>query len=251
MLKNEAMEIIRNCSHYSSIQVAVKLDQKAMPVRVVKTAFNRDGALTIRNEHDGISWYEKRLNSASTAIVSLENYKNTYSRLEFVYKNGRLGNLTLPLARNYKKIYNALCHYIDIFTTGDRHFSHGDYSIDNILFDGDDVVWILDWENFNDKLPQEFDIVYCVMEASYFCYKRHGILKNSDINAAIDLFKYGLGELKMPYQQIIRAPASYMRKLFLDNKAVFGQQIKKYPLVNCPEKDILTLDGFYTKNVAL
>ncbi len=245
------MEIIRNCSHYSSIQVAVKLDQKALPVRVVKTAFNQDGAMAIRNEQAGILWYEKQLNSVSPAIVSLENYKNTYSRLELEYKNGRPGDLAISLSRNYKKLYNALKYYLSIFTPGKDRFSHGDYSIDNILFDGDEVVWILDWESFNDKLPQEFDIVYCIIEASYFCYKKHGILKENEVNAAIELFKFGIGELKMPYEQIIRAPASYMRKLFQDNKDVFGSQIKKYPIAKCTEKDILTLDEFYAKDITL
>lgn len=245
------MEIIRNCSHYSSIQVAVKLDQKAIPVRIVKSAFNQDGANAIRNEQEGILWYEKQLNSVSTAIVSLENYKNTYARLELEYKNGRPGELIIPLSRNYKKIYNALKYYFSIFNAGKSRFIHGDYSIDNVLFDGDDVVWILDWESFNDKLPREFDIVYCITEAIYFCYRKYGTLKKGDVNAAIELFKFGLGGLKIPYEQIIRGPASYMRKLFQDNKDVFGPQIKKYPIVNCTEKNILAIDKIFVKNRAL
>jgi len=245
------MEIIRNCSHYSSIQVAVKLNQKDLPVRVIKSAFNQDGANTIRNEKAGILWYEKRLNSVLSAVVSLENYKNTYSRLELIYKNGSSGDLTLSLSRNYQKLYNALKYHIKIFAAGENRFSHGDYSIDNILFDGDEVTWILDWESFNDKLPREFDIVYCIIEASYFCYKKYGTLKRKDVDAAIELFKFGFGELKIPYERIIQAPASYMRKLFQDNEEVFGSQIKKYPIANCMQNDILSLDNFYAKNIRL
>jgi len=237
------MEIIRNCSHYSSIQTAVDLDRNAVPVRVVKTAFTEDGARAIRKEHEGILWYERRLNSAPGAVISLVNYKHTFSRLELAYRNGRPGDLTLSLAKNYKKIYNALNHSIEVFRKEDSPYNHGDYSIDNILFNEDDVVWILDWENFNDKLPREFDIVY-------FCYKRKNMLMANDVDAAINLLKYGIGRLNMPYDQIVRKPASYMRKLFLDNKSIFNSQIMKYPLVNCPYEDILALDAIFNKRVA-
>jgi len=55
--------------------------------------------------------------------------------------------------------------------------------------------------------------------------------------------------LGVPFEQIVKAPASYMRKLFLNNSSVFGQQIKKYPLVNCPPDDIFKLDSLFLKAV--
>jgi hypothetical protein len=244
------MEIIRNCSHNSSIQVALELDQNSRPVRVIKTSFNQAGALAIRNEHEGISWYEKKRGEVSTTIVSLDNYRAAYSRLELLYHNGRLGDPTLSLARNYNKMRSALDHYMAIFAAGDRQYSHGDYSLDNIVFNNDTVAWILDWESFTDKLPKEFDIIYCVVEASFFCYMNYGMLSARDVRAAIDLLSYGLGKLAVPHRDIVKAPGRFMRKLFRDNEPVFGEQFMKYPLVNSSEQDIKTHDGFYARAVA-
>ena len=244
------MEIIRNCSHYSSTQTALVLDDRARPVSIIKTAFTEEGVRSLIRERDGITWYEKRLGMAPHAVISSDNHNNTFSRLELAYKDGCLGNISRSVSENYNKIHNALTHYLDIFRKDGDRFNHGDYSIDNILFRNNDVVWILDWDKFNDKLPREFDIVYCVVEACYFCYKRRKVLSRGDVDKAIDLLKYGVKNLDMPYDQIIKAPANYVRKLFLDNKSVFGRQFMKYPLVNCRDEDILAIDTVFSKKVS-
>jgi hypothetical protein len=237
------MEIIRNCLHYGSTQIAVDLDENAVPTGVVKTAFNEAGAGSLKREFEGISWYDRNTSS----IISFKTYNNTFSQLKLAYKKGCVGNLKLPLARNCKKIHNALSYYIDIFRKDSSSFSHGDYSIDNILFSEDEVVWILDWEDFNEKLPREFDVIYCVMEACYFCYKRQNALTAQDVDMAVDLIKYAIERLNMPSLQIVKRPAAYIRELFLNNNSVFGPQIIKYPLMNCPHEDILALDAAFYK----
>ncbi|MDP3791581.1 MAG: hypothetical protein Q8R38_06030 [Candidatus Omnitrophota bacterium] len=245
------MELIRNCSHDSSVQVAVDLDERAVPVGIVKTAFNADGARSIKREHDGLTWYGQRLNLACNPVLSFRAYKDTFFQLRLSYKDGIPGDLGLPITKNYRKIRNALSHYMDIFRIDDTNFSHGDYSIDNILFMDDGVAWVMDWENFNDKLPLEFDIIYCIIEACYFCYKRRGVFTVGDADAAIDLIKYGVGKLDMACGQILGSPAAYIRKLFMENRAVFGPQIMKYPMMNCPHGDIMAIDAFFGKRMKI
>jgi hypothetical protein len=245
------MEIIRNCSHRNSLQVAFELDDQNAPVKVVKTAFDEEGVKLLSSEFNGVRWYSETRNLADRSVLSFVHHREKSARLELAYMPGQVADLRAPLKRNYRKIHNALAHYFSHFRKRGCFCSHGDYSIDNILFDGDLVVWVLDWENFNNKLPLEFDMVYCVMEASYFAYQRHGMLQASESDAAIELLRYGIEKLSLPYAPILKAPASYIRRLFLDHASVFGPQIAKYPLVICPEEDIRKIDAAINKRTGL
>lgn len=243
------MEVIRNCSHYSFVQTSVDLDSRAAPVKIIKTTFTEEGVRSLKRERDGLTWYEKKLGVTPGVVISFDDRNDTFARLELVYKDGRLGDPGLSISKNYNKIHNALAYYMGVFRIDGGSFSHGDYSIGNILFNEDDVAWILDWEDFSDKLPRELDIVYCVVEACYFCYKRQRGLSSADIDKAIDLLKYGIKGMNMPCDNIVKAPASYARKLFFDNRPLFGRQAMKYPVVNCSDSEISALDSLFLKRI--
>lgn len=245
------MEIIRNCSHYNPLQVAFELDDQGTPVKVIKTAFDEEGARLIKNEFNGIRWYSEARSLADRSVLSFTHHRETAARLELAYMPGQVANLRAPLRKNYEKIHNALVHYFSLFRKRGGFCSHGDYSIDNILFDGDLAAWVLDWENFNNKLPTEFDMIYCIVEASYFAYKQQGRLQASEADAAIELLRFGIDKLELPYVPILKAPASYVRRLFLEHASVFGPQMAKYPLVVCPEQDIRRIDAAIGKRAGL
>lgn len=223
----------------------MELDDESVPAKVVKTAFDEEGALSLKREHEGITWYDSRIKPETPTVISFSDYNDRSCRLESKYRKGNCGDLKLPVSKNYKKIYNALNHYLEVFRKEGALFSHGDYSIDNILFDKDEVTWILDWENFNKDLPCDFDAIYCVMEALYFNYKMRSKLTRNDVFAATKLLKYGIDRLCMPDKGIVNRPASYIRRLFLEHKDVFSGQIMKYPFMNCSPDDILALDAIF------
>lgn len=238
------MEIIRNCSHYGSTIAAISLDNNRRASRMAKVAFNEDGARAITREYDGIVWYEKQLNTKASAIVSFLCRSNSFASLELAYKDGQCGDLSRSVEENHVRIKNALKHHMDIFEKNGSGFNHGDYSFENVLFDGDGVSWIIDWEHFTDLLPGGFDLVYCIMEACYFCLKRRGRLTGKDVVAAKDLLDYAERQsgIRLIDQ---KQPATFLKKLISDNRSVFGQQVHKYPFFNsCPE-DIETLDKIF------
>lgn len=238
------MEIIRNCSHYGSTITAIRLDDMNKAFRITKMAFNEDGASSIMREYDGINWYEKKLNVDNSAIVSFTHRGKAYASLELAYKDGQCGDLSKSVEENHASIKNALKHHVDIFETSDPCFNHGDYSFENVVFDKDDVLWVIDWEHFTDLLPKGFDLAYCIMEACYFCLKRRGRLTKKDIAAAKDLIDYA--ETKSGMKLIDKKnPATLIRNLIADNQAVFGRQVHKYPFFNSSQKDIYLLDKIF------
>lgn len=238
------MEIIRNCLHYSTTCVALELNDQAAPTSIVKASFDSEGAKSIAIERDGIIWYESQLKLDTSSIISFVNRGDLFARLELIYKDGICGDLGLTVEKNYVKILNALKYHIEIFEKRFAVFSHGDYSIENVIYDRDDVVWLVDWENFTKALPKGFDLIYCIMEACFFCLKKHGRLTRNDINAAMGLFRYveNNSEIGLPD---LRSPASYIRKLFLDNKTAFGWQLKKYPFFNSCQEEVDLLDSYF------
>jgi len=235
------MELIRNCVHFSLTHVAVDFDTN--PAKVIKTAFNKEGAQSIKNEYKGIVWYCCQRNISPESIITFFQYNNDFARLEVIYKDGECGKLGLPIKKNFLKVLNAIRHYNKVFGNAGFDFQHGDYSIENIIFNNEQVSWVLDWENFSNALPKEFDLLYCIMEVCFFRYKRiRGFLRN-DIKAAAALFKSVSEYIKLP-NKFVCEPAAYIRNICVNNKHVFGIQTMKYPFINCSLKDIKQIDSY-------
>jgi len=237
------MELIRNCAHFSSTCVAVSCGKYGKPAKVIKTAFNKEGAQNIKNEHKGIIWYCRQRNIDPGTFISSFQYGNSFARLEFAYKNGGNGNLDLAIEKNFTKLRNAIDHYVEIFGKPGFNFQHGDYSIGNIVFDNEQILWVLDWENFSDMLTPEIDLLCCIMEPCFFRYQKKKGLSKSDVKTMMELFKYVSNHIELS-DEFIRRPALYIRDIRLKNKQIFGTQIMKYPFVNCSLKDILQIDSY-------
>ncbi len=241
------MELIRNCAHHSSTHVAVYLGMAGKPSRVVKTAFNEEGAKAVKNEHEGLLWYHRRISTGAGSAVNFFEHGSGFARLETGYVNGECGRLGLSIEDNLLRIFRAIDYHIGLFGPDGFRFQHGDYSIENIIFDNDRVAWISDWENFTDLLPKEFDLVYCVMEACFFRYKRRGKLSGHDVRAARELLEYISGRIGLPARCLER-PAEYMRDACLNNNNALGSQAMKYPFVNCSPEDIKKIDMSFAKD---
>lgn len=232
------MEIIRNCSHLGDTCTALVIDGRGRPSRLVKTAFTAAGSRDLGRENEAVSWYDGR-RQVPSAAVSFEQ-RPAWGRLELRYERGDCGDLGLSVAANRKKILSALRHHVSVFDG--TPYSHGDYSIENIVYAGDMPARVLDWEAFNRELPPDFDMVYCVLEACFFCLKRRHRLSSGDIQAAGELLRFVKDHARGGLNDGV-APAAYIARLFTAHKTVFGGQYAKYPFLTCPAEDITKLDG--------
>ncbi|MCJ7473006.1 MAG: hypothetical protein MUP02_09405, partial [Actinobacteria bacterium] len=166
--------------------------------------------------------------------------------LEMVFSEGKPGDIRSELRKNFIKLNNAIDYYNDVLDMIDTEYSHGDYTLENILFNSkDEVARIIDWEHFNNELPREFDLLHCVMENCFFVYKKNPELLKKDMEIAKGLL-FKVAKLTSIPDIGLKKPASYFRELCLNHKNVFDNQIMKYPYVACPLEDIKILDSFFS-----
>ena len=238
------MEIIRNCMHFNSIFTALECDETGKPSWVYKSSFEGEGIQFIKNEIKGLEWYSSIQAISSDSVVSLVRSQKKYIQAKIKYHSGNSGNLYTPLEYNFNKILNAIDYHIKIFEKNEQCYSHGDYSLENIIFNNDEVMWICDWESFNKELPQGFDIIYCIMEACYFQYLIKNSLNEKQVDLIRELLRYA--SEKIPVQDdIFKKPASYLKNLSTINQDIFGSQWLKYPILASSDELIQHIDSFF------
>ena len=199
----------------------------------------------IQREFNGICWYAGTLGrKRNEFIYKYENNINV-TGLEMGFSEGKYGDIRSALRKNINKLNNTINYYNDVLSMIDTEYSHGDYTLENILFNSkDEIVKVIDWEHFNNELPKEFDLLHCVMENCFFVYKKNPEFLKKDIEIAKNLL-FKVAKLVGIPDTGLKKQSSYFRKLCLNYKNVFDTQIMKYPYVACPLEDIKTLDLFF------
>lgn len=234
--------IIRNCSHFSQIYIAKEFTSAGQACYIVKTSFCKDGASDIKNEALGLQWYANKLGISPESVTDILSYGEHYAVLKIKHQQGKPANLIASIEQNQQNLEAALQHYLDYI--GNSGYSHGDYSIDNILYDKGQVVWVTDWEHFNDKLPQWFDPLYCILEACFFWHRQNGRLSRNDIQ----ITKKFISTIRRCYNLpdcAVSNPALQLRKCLHEFAPVFGRQVDKFPFVNCDATVIEQLDNYF------
>ena len=220
------------------------MDNLNNPEKVLKSSFEKEGINDILNEYNGYCWYAYQLNFNQDDVVSLYQYNNSYAILKTKYHMGNLGNPYASIKNNYPKLFNALTYYFKLFGKTDYQFSHGDYSLSNLIFLHENVDWIIDWEHFNNVLPPEFDILNCIMEICYFNFIGTGTISKSEVNQIIKLLYYAQENISLSESALIK-PAQCLSNYYNSNKSLFGSQYYKYPLAICPTESINKIDAFF------
>lgn len=240
------MELISNCAHFGSTYTAFVTSPDNLPIGVVKGSFVRDGIESLKNEIQGLRWYAGRLNIDPDSVGSLHSFENRYAKLSIPFHKGSCGNPYLPIKQNYHKIVNAIQYYKDLFGEDDYIFSHGDYSLVNMVFEQDEIQWLIDWEHFNDQLPREFDVLNCILEVCYYNFMRSRKLTREDISLLKNLLIFASDEIGISDLNL-DTPARDYYALNLANREIYGPQINKFPLVACPKADVEKIDYFFQK----
>jgi len=239
------IELVSNCQHHTTIQTAFLTDRHNQPVSVLKNSFSPDGVTALEREHRGLSWYVGQLHADPVNAGVLSRLTDSYARFEFPYHPGEVGHNHHPVSQNYDKLTSAIDHWKDLFTG--QAFSHGDYTISNIVYHRDSVAWVLDWEGFTDGLPRGFDLMNLVMEACLLRYSWHGRnrLSGSDVQLLLRLMNLIPEIVPLP-EGFMERPASVFSEVCRSLQAAYGQQWKKYPFVLLDRKVIDDIDRHFT-----
>ncbi len=224
------LNIIRNCSHYGYVVTGILLNDQGGQESVIRKTFVEDGVKSIQREVEGLSWYCKRLGVNIEKEVLLLETSKSYAQLRLPFHKGAIGNYYLALDKNYSRFINLIDYYEKVFLKEESFFSHGDFSLGNIIFNGNDVQWIIDWENVNDVMSVEYDLVYSITENCLFrLYLNKGMSKNE-----VKLFHQLMDRVQSKMivdKEALKKPASWCRNVVLQYMEKTGVRHDKCPFV--------------------
>jgi len=241
------MRLLRNCWHGSEICTFVELSASS-PQALIKSSSRAGGIADLKQELQGWNWYEKTLfPELHEKICTTEVDKESYFRLRIrwlpgkkpVYQNGFNGN--------QHAIETCIRWYQENWPQGENSLIalHGDLSLDNLMFLGDEL-YILDWEHFHiGKLPWGYDLIYLITETLYFSYARDNSAKSPYWDYASGLVN-SLARDKRFGSEMLRQPTEYIRAFIRENSEIWGSQQKtfpgKFPVTSLSENQVRDID---------
>lgn len=238
---NNNINIIRNCLHSNNTLIGVLLEESNLPVQIIKKTFSKDGVHRLKREIEGLHFFCNRVKQDFTKEVIKSQLFESYGFLLLKYHQGSTGDFYAPLHSNQKKFENIIDFYINNFRNSDVNYSHGDFSLGNIIFTGDQVKWIIDWENFNTFMPKEFDLIYCITENCLFRhYKKK--LTPQDISTYHQLLK-SLSKHMVISEDIRKRPASWCRQVVQEYIKQTSIDHSKCPFIASSDAHIKELDN--------
>ena len=241
-MHTKMINIIRNCSHFSEIHTGLKTDSNGLPISILKRSFSKNGVKTLLREFEGISEYSNILGIDSKDNIIDFTCFGSYVNLELKYHVGSQGNYMIPIDKNHKRMTNAIEYYKKYFYNGESSYSHGDFSISNIIFIGNSIEWIIDWENSNKIMPREYDLVYCITENCLSRFARNGTLTKCEILTYYDL----LSKIDVD-ESIAKAPASWCRDVAIDYSNKVDTDHSKCPFISYSKDIVDGLDILLTE----
>ena len=125
----------------------------------------------------------------STHIRFVKHQYSLYCKLYIKLFSGREASYYRNLNFNKCDLFKAIGAYTKIWPRQKGQLAplHGDFSLGNLIFCGDDVTFI-DWEHFQlDAAPWGFDLANLIYESAFFSFKGKNTLSPSDRQVFIDL----------------------------------------------------------------
>ena len=231
--------LFRVNSNNSGIFISTFYDSDNEPITIKKSAYTQSSISRLRRELKGVNWYSSfNKHNLFSSFIDLEDYFSlnlNYIKGEKAdYRDGYLVNL------NY--IDKALIEYCEIWSNvpKDKLYSHGDFSLDNIVFT-DDATVIIDWEHFSHSLlPIGFDALNLIYEQLYI------LINNRKINDSV--IKDVNSKLKKLHSNecldkcFFEKPLLKLHELIYLNKDIWGNQISKLPIMKITQSQLKELD---------
>jgi len=200
---------------------------------IIKSSFLDVGIKRLSKEYAGYKWYLNRANLSATTKLSLStNMKSSYSRLIVSCFPGVSGHHNLPLHINRDKLLIVIDTYNKIWGEGGAMFSpfHGDLSLGNILFNGNDIV-IIDWEHFQiNAAPWGFDLVNMLYESTQMSIDNKGYLSTQDIKVFVEVKKNI--SLLLKARKGFDCSINSLIAFYNANHLLWDGSVNKFPVMN-------------------
>ncbi len=243
------MILFRNCLHGNDVITYLSTDFSGEKF-FYKSSYTSDGIKSLRNEVEGWSWYESRLNAEEnlfSKICTTDYCSNGYMRIKIKYFKGNKGEYTNGLVKNFDIIEMFIKQYLkywSYFNDG-TSFVHGDLSIDNIIVVGKDI-FVIDWEHFsNQRLLWGFDALYLIFESLYFSIRHRNIPNKSELKLIIKLIRL-LNKNNHISEKYISNPLSSIIQIIEENNILWGKQLTdlrmKLPILMMDKTQINNID---------
>lgn len=235
------IELLRNCSHGS--EIATYLASNGKSVKIIKASSTMNGIMDLRAEVAGWNWYQKiRYPEMKIPICQVVLEKHNYLKIEIDHIEGKQGEHLKGLIYNRDVIKKVIGHYCDIWPVSQNGMAplHGDFSLENIIINGNGVN-IFDWEHFAiDAAPWGFDPIYLLFEALWFNFAGTKRLDNKEIKAVSLCIQ--LLESKHLSKDIVEHPLSFLISFIYDNDHLWRTQVNKFPVLRYTKEQIFCID---------
>ena len=136
------------------------------------------------NEINGLKWYCK-ISGNKIDLIKFNKNTNFYY-LDIKFFEGKKNIFYKSLLENENLISRAIDHYADIWPKKSNIRCHGDLTIDNIIYNKNEVKFI-DWEMSGvSNEPWGYDLVYLLISSIFFPFE---IKKTLDDNEKVSFTK--------------------------------------------------------------
>ena len=224
--------IINLCSHGNKITTVI-LKQEG----VIRKYTNDNSKLKyLINEINGLVWYKKQTKK-NIVIPTLSRF-NDFTKIEINLVDGKSINYRSNLRITHRFLYKFIDNYIKVWDNKNKPIIHGDLTLSNILYYGDEIT-IIDWEHFYEgPNPWGFDLVYLILSSLILPSKNISKIHPADIKHFRQLW-LRLFELKIK-KELLQYPLNYFKEFF--NSSIFWREIinesprKMYPMIMSEEE---------------
>ena len=224
-------ELVRNCQHYGSHHTFLLRGRDGNVVGVEKKTFDDTGIRDLSREAEGLKWYCRMIGRDASEMIGSFEKAGRYGRLEIKYHEGMVVSTPASPDLVRGKLRAAVEHYLEVFGRDSFRFSHGDYFIGNIVYTGDRVAWVIDWEHFNDALPAGYDAVNCVTQIFLSAYGKKRPYSGESVELARALLVKISERTALP-AEALSSPALWCRNMAAERSDVWGAQHGKLPHVD-------------------
>jgi len=231
--------LIRVNSNNNKIYLTLLNDQKRNIKYVKKSSIDSKSIKKLKIEANGLEWYSNRINcNLINRVINIPTYYSIESKFisgdKISFKNGYW--------RNKEFIEIAIDKYSEIW--GNLNSSdlvvHGDFSMDNLIFVGQEI-FIIDWEHFSKtNIPVGFDGVNLIMEQLYFFLKKKHF--NEEVIKHINLMFRKMKESKSLDKIFWNKPLHNLTTIIRNQKNIWGHQVNKLPVMQFSTKEVSLID---------